>query len=122
MGINPGHPVLAVGAVPQGLDAARHCTGADGNQQSAVLANALYPFQVFGRIDAAFDECHIDLGIRIKRSGLGKMHQFDPLGEREKVFAQIEKGQLTAVAGTELVHRHARSVRLCHRSTHQNPV
>ena len=53
---------------------------------------------VFRRVDAAFDEGDIHFGIRVERPGFGKMHQVDPVGEREQVLAQIEKGQLAAVA------------------------
>ncbi|MDZ7654035.1 MAG: hypothetical protein U5L03_16520 [Burkholderiaceae bacterium] len=85
-------------------------------------ADMLDALEVFRRRYAAFDEGDIHVGIRIERPGLGKVHQIDPLGEREQVLAEIEQGQLAAIAGAELVHRHTRLHRIVHRCVHQKPL
>lgn len=65
-------------------------------------------FEVFRGRHAAFDEGDVHVDIRIERPGFGEMHQLDPLGQREQVLAEIEQGELAAVAGAELVDGDAR--------------
>ena len=94
--------------VAQRLQAARGGAGADGDQETAVGAHTLDALEFVGRGDAAFDEGDVHLGLRIHRAGLGEMRDIHQPAERQQVFAQVQEGQLAAVAGGELVHRDAR--------------
>ena len=85
-----------------------------------MLTDALDAFEIFRRRHAALDEGDVRVGVRIERAGLGEVHQVDTPGEREQIFAEVEKGELATIAGTELVHRHARFAGC--RRIHQNPL
>ena len=83
--------------------------------EAAVRADAEDALDVLRRRHAAFDEGDVDLGVRVERPCLGEVHEVDAFGQFEQGLAEIEKGQLAAVAGAELVHRHARPLRRFHR-------
>jgi len=60
----------------------------------------------------ALDEADVDIRIGRHRTRLGEVHDVDALREAHQIGAEIEKRELTAVAGAELVDRHARLSRL----------
>ena len=100
-------PLLLVGQVAQGLQTTGGGAGAERQQPATAAANGTDAIQIRRPGQAALDQGDVHRALRGEGPGLGEVHDLHLLGQRQQGLAQVEHGELAAVAGTEFVNPEA---------------
>ena len=95
---------MPVVQIAQRLQTAGGGTGADTDQITGRAAHPVDPLHLLPGGQAALHKGDQYRRIRIIKPRFQKVADLYPLAQLEQLFAQIQKRQLTAVAGAELVY------------------